>query len=125
MSKLPENYQRCAKIAQMRKAGFTYREIGSRFGISATRVSQICRNYERRYAILSAPLGKLLHDAQKTLSPQVNLSVIMRACTALKRIGVIEPSQLASVKLADFANMRNVGAKTLALVALAKEAVDV
>lgn len=118
--------ERSQKIAEMREAGKTFREIGNEFGISIERTRQIYKSYcaikkfnKRIDDIPDTDFVKCLYKAQQTLG--YSPSIVTRTYNCLARSGILQSDDtLADIfeRYSDeqLLQVRNFGTNSLTLL---------
>ena len=113
--------ERNRRIAEMRRKGATYGDIGRAFGITSVRAYQVCKRMQRDEERKADPVCSLLLEADRQLGNTCGTYLVTRTQNVLRRKGVNDAAALSRVSLREVARMRNAGANTVALVAIAQE----
>lgn len=113
--------ERDKRIVNLREAGMTCADIGRIFGITATRVHQICGKQKRKAEMMADPVCALLVKADRELGHQCGTALVTRTYNVMRRRGIADAESLADANLLEIAHTRNAGVKAVALAALAQE----
>lgn len=115
------NINRWERYKTLKDKGWTSKEIGQFYGVSAQTVSMQIKEYERHEGLLkSSDVYRALYCASRSFA-NMTASNVIRAFNAVMRCGAGTPERFCEIPLRAFIKVRNIGAVSLALIGIAQE----